>query len=291
MISKFGKFLLGMFALGFGATLVLFVGAGFLGPRSRQIQLTTPDLDVSVLGSRIRYRVYGSGDPVLILLHGFGGSLKKWEKVMPLLSHNQSIALDLVGFGGSDRSTLSYDLETQRRYLLAFMNELNIQQAVLVGRSMGASIAAWTAAKSEERVSGLILIAPSAYPGSLTYPWPRSWLYRPGLANQVASVIVDNPVFRWLFPSNLAPQALGVTNSYDLNFAEAIKYIHQPTLLVWSRGDKTVPFKYHLAYKGRIPNLEFLEVPASVGHAVTKKYPKGTASFINKFVNNLPSVK
>ena len=284
---KFRLYFLILLALVMGATFILIVGAGFLFPRKRPIPITTPDLEVSVLGSKIRYRVHEGGDPVIILLHGFGGSLGGWEKVTPMLSDSQCIALDLVGFGGSDRPPLSYDIEIQRQHLIAFMDVLNIQQAVLVGFSMGASIAAWTGAKSKERVAGLILIAPSAYPGSLTYPWPLSWIYRPGLANRVASVVVDNPIFRWIFPSSLAPQAVGATNSYDLNFAEALEDIHQPTLLIWSRGDKKVPFKYHLAYKERIPNLEFLEIPASVGHGV----PKGTASFINKFVNKHPSFK
>jgi pimeloyl-ACP methyl ester carboxylesterase len=284
---KFRQYFLILLALVMGATFILIVGAGFLFPRKRPIPITTPDLEVSVLGSRIRYRVHEGGDPVIILLHGFGGSLGGWEKVTPMLSDSQCIALDLVGFGGSDRPPLSYDIEIQRQHLIAFMDVLNIQQAVLVGFSMGASIAAWTGAKSKERVAGLILIAPSAYPGSLTYPWPLSWIYRPGLANRVALVVVDNPIFRWIFPSSLAPQAVGATNSYDLNFAEALEDIHQPTLLIWSRGDKKVPFKYHLAYKERIPNLEFQEIPASVGHGV----PKGTASFINKFVNKHPSFK
>ncbi|MDL1979592.1 MAG: alpha/beta hydrolase, partial [Deltaproteobacteria bacterium] len=284
---KFRLYFLILLALVMGATFILIVGAGFLFPRKRPIPITTPDLEVSVLGSRIRYRVHEGGDPVIILLHGFGGSLGGWEKVTLMLSDSQCIALDLVGFGGSDRPPLSYDIEIQRQHLIAFMDVLNIQQAVLVGFSMGASIAAWTGAKSKERVAGLILIAPSAYPGSLTYPWPLSWIYRPGLANQVASVVVDNPIFRWIFPSSLAPQAIGATNSYDLNFAEALEDIHQPTLLIWSRGDKKVPFKYHLAYKERIPNLEFQKIPASVGHGV----PKGTASFINKFVNKHPSFK
>jgi len=279
-------FYLGVSVLSLG-TLILLVGAGFLFTRSQPPSLTVADLEVSVLGSKIRYRVNDGIDPVLIFLHGYGGSLEEWEKVTPMISRSQSISLDLVGFGGSDRPSLKYDLETHRRYLIAFLKELNIQRAVLVGRSMGASVAAWTAAKSEERVAGLILIAPSAYPGSLVYPWPYSWFYRPGLANRVASVIVDNPVFKWLFPSSLAPQAIGVTNSYNSNFAEALKDIHQPTLLAWSRGDKRVQFKYHLAYKERIPNLKFLELPRSYRHASTKKYPKETASFINKFVNTL----
>lgn len=282
MLVKFGKFVLAVFFLWSGATLLLFLMTGLLGPRSQPPPLTPIDRETLVLGSRIRYRVHGSGSPVFIFLHGFGGSLQSWEEVMPLISHGQGIALDLVGFGGSDRPPLTYDLETQRQYLLAFMDELHIQQAVLVGFSMGASVAAWTAAQTEERVAGLILIAPSAYPGSLTYPWPRGWLYRPGPANRLASAIVNNKVFRWLFPSSLLPQALGVTNSYDSQFAEALKDIHQPTLLVWSRGDKKVPFKYHRIYKEHIQNLKFLEMPAPVSHGFRAKE---AGSFINSFAS------
>ncbi len=273
-----------------GPTLIValivgsIIGAGFLFHKP-PIPLSPPDLSVFVLGENIRYRVYGKGDPAVILLHGFGGSLGEWEKILPRLHNNRIIALDLLGFGGSDRPAISYGLETQSQYLQAFMKELNVKRAVLVGRSMGASVAAWTAAKSKGKIAGLILIAPSAYPGSLVYPWPLSWIYKPGVWNRFASICVGNSLSRWLFPYSIAPQAVSSTSSYDAKFAAALKDIYQPTLLVWSRGDTTVPFKYHEAYKERIHNIEFVEVPAYIGHGVTRKYPDETASLINEFVS------
>lgn len=286
MGSLFKIIILGGSTLIVASILGSIIVAGFLF-HNPPIPLSPPDLSVSVLGANIRYRVSGKGDPTVILLHGFGGSLGEWEKIVPRLHGNQVIVLDLLGFGGSDRPPLSYDLETQSLYLQAFMKELNVTQAVLVGRSMGGSLAAWTATQLKGKIAGLILIAPSAYPGSLTYPWPLSWIYKPGLWNRLAIICVGNPVVRWLFPYSIAPQAVSVTNSYDSKFAEALKDIKQPTLLVWSRGDTTVPFKYHQRYIEKIQNIEFFEVPSTVGHGVTRKYPNGTSLLINNFVSNL----
>ncbi|MFC1831583.1 alpha/beta fold hydrolase [Thermodesulfobacteriota bacterium] len=234
------------------------------------------------------------GEPALILLHGFGGRLDEWEKIIPMFPENRVIALDLLGFGGSDRPAVSYDLETQRLYLQAFLEKLGVRRAVLAGRSMGASLAAWTAAISGEQTVGLVLIAPSAYPGSLTYPWPLSWIFKPGFWNQIGAFFVDNVFFRKLFPFSTAPQGVTVTRSYNSEFGAALKEIDQPTLLIWSKGDTTVPFRYSLAYLDSIPDVDLLEIPESVGHAVTRKYPEGTAAgmetFLAKLQNTSPRV-
>jgi pimeloyl-ACP methyl ester carboxylesterase len=267
--------------------LLAFLGAGLALPRSRRIPIAPPDHSVSVLGATLRYRDYPGREPAVLLLHGFGGSLSEWEPVAPLLPDAHRISLDLVGFGGSDRPDISYDLETQRRYLVAFMDALGISHAVLAGRSMGASLAAWTAAQSPDRVAALVLIAPSAYPGSLSYPWPLSWMYRPGFANRTASLLVDSDVFRAVFRTSIAHQALSVTRSYDQGFADILATIVQPTLLLWSTGDRTVPFRFSEAYRRSIPAVEFHELPAAIGHGVTWKDPAGTARFMQAFLEKL----
>lgn len=241
---------------------------------------------VNVLGSKIRYKTHGTGETTVILLHGFGGSLQHWEKIQPMLIGSNNITLDLVGFGKSDRPLIKYDLETQRRYLIAFMDRLNIKTAVLVGTSMGGSLAAWTAAKSKDRVSGLILISPSGYPGSFTpTKWPLNWFLKPGMVNQLSLYIVNNPLFTNLFPHSLAIQALTASGSYNTEFSTALENIQQPTLLAMSRGDTAIDFSYHAKYKEKIPHLEFFEIPKSIGHVVLDQYPIGTANLINNFLN------
>jgi len=254
----------------------------------KPIKESTSDLYISIYGKKIRYQVHSGGSNAVILLHGFGSSLDQWQNIMPKLMKYKIISLDLLGFGGSDRSANSYDLESQRRYIESFMQKLKIKRAVLIGTSMGASIAAWTASKSNsQKIVGLVLIAPSAYPGSLVYPFPLGWIYKPGLSNRIASFFVNNSFYKRLFPYSVAPQGISVTSSYDNKFAAALKDILQPTLLIWSPGDTKVDFEYSFAYRERIRNLEFIEIPASVGHSVTRKYQNELIGIINNYLDKI----
>ena len=275
-------------SLTFMVFIAIILAAGFR-LKSPPPPVTPFDKFVKVNGAKIRYQESGEREPVLVLLHGFGDGLEEWHEIMPFFPNNRVIALDLLGFGGSDRPAVSYDLETQRLYLQAFLEELGVRRALLAGRSMGASLAAWTAAKSAEQTVGLVLIAPSAYPGSLTYPWPLSWIFKPGFWNKIGSFFVDNVLFRTFFPFSVAPQGVTVTRSYNSEFGAALKEINQPTLLIWSKGDKTVPFRYSPVYLDSISDVEFIEVPESVGHSVTRKYPVYTAARMKVFLEKLQS--
>ncbi len=273
--------------LGLAVLFAAAAGLARLMPGSRPIPPGPSDRVLGVLGSPLRYRIVGDGRPTLILLHGFGSSLDEWEALVPALECGTIVSLDLVGFGGSARPRENYSLETHRRYLVAFLDSLEIESAVLVGRSMGASVAAWTAARSPERIIGAVLMAPSGFPGSLRYPWPRSALFRPGPANRVLGAVAGTRLFGLLFPRSSARQALGVTASYDSTFAAALERIAQPVLLIWSRGDRTVPFAASEEYRQRIPHTELLELPESVGHATGRFDPASTAHRICEFVDRL----
>ncbi|MHC4134595.1 MAG: alpha/beta fold hydrolase [Planctomycetota bacterium] len=266
--------------LGIGFFLASVVAVGLVLPAGGRRAQPDRDRFVTVLGARLAYRTEGSGEATLILLHGFGGSLEEWGPVVPRLP-GRVIRLDLVGFGASDRPPISYDLETQRRHLIAFMDALEIPRATLIGRSMGASLAAWTAAHSPDRIDAVVLSAPSGYPGSLTYGWPHGALYRPGIANRAVGLVARTPVFRWLFPRSLAQQAATVSASYDATFAEALGKIRQPTLLFWSRGDGVVPFAYSAEYQARIPHAELIEFPAAAAHHAPTFDPQKAATHIH----------
>ncbi len=248
------------------------------------------DSYTSVLGSRLRHRATGEGTPTLVFLHGFGGSLEEWEAVVSRLDCGRAIALDLLGFGESDRPRIPYDLETHRRYLLALMDSLDIERAVLVGRSMGGSIAAWTAAHSPYRVEALALFAPSGFPGSLSYPWPYSLLFRPGWSIDSSAWLCAPVSMSACSREARARQALGVASSYNEDFAEALASIRQPTLLAWSRGDRTVPFQFSSKYRAAIPHLDLVEMPSHAGHDLARFAPARTATHLCSFIRRLPKL-
>eukprot|EP00249_Psilotum_nudum_P020425 c27699_g1_i1 orf=143-1762(+) len=97
-------------------------------------------------GHRISYAVAGCGRPI-ILVHGFGGNSGHFAKLIPyLVDHYRVYALDLLGFGASDKPVdANYGPELWAEIILEFSKEFAQEGAVLVGNSIG-SLSALTAA-------------------------------------------------------------------------------------------------------------------------------------------------
>jgi pimeloyl-ACP methyl ester carboxylesterase len=256
-------------------------------PPIRSRPQTDRDQFVDVLGSRLAYRVTEGKGPTLLLLHGFGGSLLDWEGLLGKLGCGRLFAIDALGFGLSSRPQLKYELETHRRHLVAFMDALGIDRAIVVGRSFGASLSLWTAAHTPGRIVGAIAMAPSGMPGQLTAPWPRSFLYRPGVPNSIASFLAHGFLFNGLFATSNARQALGISGSYDQRFADALPKIQQETLLLWSPGDVTSPFSYADQYLKRIPHAKLVRFPEDAGHDLASAQPDLAAASVCDFVRSL----
>ena len=277
-----------MTGLGVGVALTWFFFVAIVLPAQSPRERESEDRSVLVQGVRGIYRSFGHGPESIILLHGFGGSLRQWEAVWPRLPCAEVYALDLLGFGASERPKIRYDLESHRRYLLGFMDAVGLRQVVLVGTSFGGSVAAWAAAHTPQRVRAAVLIAPSGFPGSLKYAWPKSMFYRPGLANEAAWDVVQHPAYPKLFPHSLAAQAIGATASYDERFAKALFKVRQPTLLMWDPEDSTVPERYRSEYLRRIPHARALSLDTKAGHALVSAASKEVAFQLCAFVTQLP---
>jgi pimeloyl-ACP methyl ester carboxylesterase len=266
----------------------VFVVAGLTLPTNESGEADANDQFINVKGSKIRFRMVGQNGPTVIMLHGFGGDLSGWEPITNKISCARIVTLDLLGFGRSDKPLdIKYDLETQKKYLLAFMEKLHIDKAFLMGTSMGASIALWTASRSPEKVEGLVVFAPSAYPGSMRHRWPGDLFYRRGILNRMLLSIVNSSLYQTFFPRSLAHQALDVTASYDSTFIEGLASVRQPILLIWSRGDKRVPYRYSEYYLKLLPQAQFIEAPEQNGHHAaahpTSDIIQGICKIVNQF--------
>jgi pimeloyl-ACP methyl ester carboxylesterase len=266
---------------------IIFIGLGLYGfPHQPRFEFKENDKEINVLGSKIRYRdIAGEGVPI-IFIHGNNLSLDDWDATISYFAGQRMIALDLIGFAGSDRPDLSYDIECHRTYILEFMNALSITEAILVGHSMGGTIAAWTAAKSNERIQGVVMISLPGIPGSLIYAWPKSLICRAGVLNKLSFLIANSSLFKYAFPLSLARQTLGVTGSYGPVFAEALDDIHQPALLLMAPNDKRTPIEFSEVYQEKIKHLEFSELPPEAGHMAPRTYPQGLASIMMDFLDD-----
>src|SRR5437899_9928365 len=113
--------------------------------------------DVTVLGFKLHYLEAGRGAPV-VLLHGLGGDGSRWgPNIDPLAQSFHVFALDQIGFGRSDKPLANYHTGMLSEFLVDFLKAVGVPKASLVGNSMGASVALYTAAKFPEVVDRSVL--------------------------------------------------------------------------------------------------------------------------------------
>ncbi|MEL6940370.1 MAG: alpha/beta fold hydrolase [Cyanobacteria bacterium J06598_1] len=110
-------------------------------------------------GYDIKYVAYGEGPPI-VLIHGFGASIGHWRKNIPVLAAagHRVYALDLLGFGDSDKPDLFYSLEFWVKLIHDFW-QVNVKEpATFVGNSIGALMALMTLVSYPETASGGVLL-------------------------------------------------------------------------------------------------------------------------------------
>lgn len=116
---------------------------------------------IVTLSGKIHAQVAGTGDAV-ILIHGYSpqfNSWRTWQKNIAALAHTYRVyALDLLGYGASDKPALSSNVEFQANALGELLDAETLARAALIGLSWGGAIAQRLAARVPTRVSKLVLV-------------------------------------------------------------------------------------------------------------------------------------
>jgi pimeloyl-ACP methyl ester carboxylesterase len=218
-------------------------------------------------GLHVRYADAGSGRP-LLLMHGLGGAIESWtNNIDALAKEARVIALDLPGFGYSDKPKMSYTIKFYADFIAKFAKQLNIAPLAVVGSSLGGHIACELAITHPEVVSRLIVVAP---PGAL----PRSFAGTPALkkyvkvleAKSVAEVkkalfaVDQKPVAddyaKIVFEKLAMPGAkeaffsalMGSARATRLN--KRLSKIRAPMMVLWGKDDIMIPAKYVEPFMG-----------------------------------------
>lgn len=125
-------------------------------------------LAVKTEAGKISYLKGGQGKN-LILLHSLNLSSESWSKVFEPLAKNHTVyAVDMPGHGDSDKPPRNFLIGDYVNSIMAFMDQLKIDQAIVCGNSVGALLALEMAASNPKRVDKLILVGCPAWD-----PWER----------------------------------------------------------------------------------------------------------------------
>ena len=267
---------------------------------------TQPGQNVEVDGVRLHYVEAGSGPP-LLLLHGLNGSTFGFRLLMPCLAtHFRTIALDLMGFGYSERPQhRDYSLGAQARLVAGFLDALGIAKASVLGHSLGGAVAMHLALEFPERVDRLILVS-SASDSETRRGLRSSRLVRP-LLPVVAAFTVQNQRFRRMSlrsacydPAFITPEiiegymaptrvrghlrALGslmVDRRKDPPLDPAA--ISQPALIIWGAADHWLPASHGERLQALIPNSRMTVIDRA-GHLVLEEQPEESARVLIDFL-------
>lgn len=121
-----------------------------------------PEFDYN--GHRISYDEYGAGDRPLVLIHGLLMNRRMFDRLGPAMAErgNRVIALDLLGHGRSDRPAdmSQYSMTFFARQVVALLDHLDLQDAVIGGTSLGANVSLELAYLEPKRVKAMMVEMP-----------------------------------------------------------------------------------------------------------------------------------
>lgn len=262
---------------------------------------------VEVAGQQVHVEQAGEGEPVL-LVHGFGASTYSWRKVIPgIAEHRRAIALDLSGFGYTERprDPARYGRDGQVALIVGTLDALGIERVHLVGHSYGGALSLALAVRHPERVRSLLLVD-SAAP---TYPNDRRsglarlrWLnnlflrsvalrekgVRKALERSVYDDSLVTPEMVQTYLDRLRIE--GVSSAYYgltapvRNPGEAVDLarITAPTLVIWGAEDRLIPLADGRQATARIPGARF-EVFEQTGHMPMEERPEDVLRLAEEF--------
>ena len=277
-----------------------------LRPRFRAEQehpFRIPAITVFAGDREFAVREVGPRDaPVLVMIHGLAGSsLAEWYKVAPLLAEElRVVMIDHRSHGFSHLDRGRFDISDDADDIGQVMKQLGIRQAVLVGYSMGGTVAQELAHRHPQLVAGMVLVATMSHHPStwklarvLGTVLTRGWERLTGTGTPevrtlyllaVGAVEQRHATWLWDETHRRDPEA-GAAASLALLRFDSRPWLHTlttPALVVIPTRDQLVPVRWQHELAGRLPNAEIVEVEGGL-HELPWSHPELLASAIGKF--------
>ncbi|HEY0756876.1 MAG TPA: alpha/beta hydrolase [Ktedonobacteraceae bacterium] len=215
---------------------------------------------VQVHGLTVHYEVAGANaGEALVLVHGFSESTRLWYRNLPALTENYRVYLvDLPGFGLMGRCGQHFSLPGAGEWLHAWMQAVGLEEAHLIGHSMGGYVSMALAARHPESVKRLVLVDSIGIP--LGLPAVR-------LVPMVLKAIVyTTPISLWLRMGRdyLRMRVTTIRNVVRqivaLDGSAVVAAVHVPTLLIWGENDDLIPFAAGRQLHQSLPGARLLVI-------------------------------
>ncbi|RRR69391.1 MAG: alpha/beta fold hydrolase [Candidatus Viridilinea halotolerans] len=254
---------------------------------------------ITIEGLHIHYELYGSSGRPVVLLHGFAGAAHAWAEVAADLASDHAVyALDLVGFGQSDKSTQAdLSLAGHGRRVVALLEALDLRDVTLAGHSMGGVVAAYASlADHEQRSTRLALVDANFYrrngPPIPMLPFLSRLLarrfYNPkARAASLRRCFADPRMLtaerleRYLAPTRLpgahAALAAFLATRGPATYAALPAQIQRPTLILWGAADALWPLSDAQRLSREIANARLSVIP-DAGHMLPEERPADVAA-------------
>ncbi|MBL8151977.1 MAG: alpha/beta fold hydrolase [Blastocatellia bacterium] len=264
---------------------------------------------VTVESLRLHYLEVGSGDPVL-LLHGWPTSSFLWRNIITEIGKkNRVIAIDLPGFGLSDKPTdISYSFRFYNRILDGFLQALKIDKLALAVHDLGGPVGLHWACNNPDRVTKLALLNTLVYPElswaavafvvGCRLPLVSSFLSsQPGLKLAMriglsdSNFLTDEVVKAVQAPFQDAGSRQALLKAgYGLNpkglqeIAEKLPNLKIPIQIIYGERDRILPdiAKTMKRVQKDLPQAK-VEVLKDCGHFLQEERPKEIGSLLAKF--------
>jgi pimeloyl-ACP methyl ester carboxylesterase len=222
----------------------------------------------SILANGITLVYTQAGDPdapPMVLLHGGGNNKSSWDGVLPALAKTHDVyALDLRGHGESARPG-EYSFELMRDDVLAFIDALGLDRIVLIGHSMGGTVAWMFAPDHLDRLTHLVVedTAPN----------------RPG---DPRIDIMPRPEEPLPYDYDALAAVLGQLNNPDPAWTSRLAEITTPTLIVAGGPDSHVNQGRLAELAAALPDARLVTIP--VGHRVHAEAPDEFLGAVTDFL-------
>jgi pimeloyl-ACP methyl ester carboxylesterase len=270
-----------------------------------------PSTFLNVAGMKVHMRDEGPRDDPspIVLLHGSAASLHTWDGwAEALKSSRRVIRFDLPGFGLTGPSPdRNYSIDNAIRLLIAMLDHLGIERAVLGGNSLGGLIAWRTALEYPARVERLILVDSGGYPA-------------PSSSTPLGFYLAKLPTIAWMVRNTL-PRILvaqGLRHAYadqtkvtpelieqyrDLlrregnrgalmdrarqrrpaTSASRIAQLRLPTLIIWGGQDRMIPSEAAERFHHDIADSKIV-IFDDLGHVPQEEDPARTVVPVQQFL-------